>query len=201
MDIALDGEVAIGVFMPDWWGRPTQTPIRVFLLERALYVGALPLLLVAAAFILRPKAERIAVALFGLLWFAVVLSVPPFLQIVSRLPIFNSGHNTRLIILTMFCVSLLAGWGFDDLARLRRVPRRRRQALLWVGAALLVVPAIVALAWETPTLGARSAAAFESPGCSRPAGRVPNPVSPDVVRMSALIMWLTLAGGLCCSSR
>ena len=38
---------------------------------------------------------------FGFLWFAVVLGIPPFLQVVTRLPVFESGHNTRLIILTM----------------------------------------------------------------------------------------------------
>ena len=55
----------LGLFLPDYWGRPTQTPLRPFLLERALYVGALPLMLAAAALVLRPTATRVAVALFG----------------------------------------------------------------------------------------------------------------------------------------
>ena len=119
IDVSLDQKEAIGLFLPDWWGRPTQTPIRLFVIERALYIGALPLMLVAAALILRARAERIAVALFGFLWLMVVLGIPPFLQVVTRLPVFSSGHNTRLIILAIFAAALLAGWGFDDLTRLK----------------------------------------------------------------------------------
>jgi hypothetical protein len=194
VDIALNIREWIGVFLPDWWGRPTQTPIRIFVLERALYVGALPLMLVAAALVLRPRVERIAVALFGFLWFAVVLSIPPFLQIVSRLPVFNSGHNVRLIILTMFAVSLLAGWGFDDLTDGGRVTRRRRNILLGIAGALLVVPLIVGAAIQHPTLhalkeGLRIAWLFADPP-----GEFMYPIGEDAIRMSALIMWGTLAG-------
>ena len=192
--IALDGEVAIGAFLPDWWGRPTQTPIRLFVIERALYVGALPLMLVAAALILRPRAERIAFALFGALWLAVVLSVPPFLQVVSRLPVFSSGHNTRLIILTLLCASVLAGWGFDDLAELRRASRRRRQALLGVAAALLVLPLLVGVALQRPTLDALVEGFRVAWLLADPPGEFLNPIGQDVVRMSAVIMWLVLAG-------
>ena len=194
VDIALDGKVAIGMFMPDWWGRPTQAPLRIFLFERAMYVGALPLMLIAAALILRPRAERIAIALFGALWLAVVLSVPPFLQIVSRLPVFNSGHNTRLIILTMLCASLLAGWGFDDLARLREASRRRRQAVLATAAALLVLPLLVGVVLQHPSLGALADGFGVAWLFDDPPGEFLNPIGQDVVRMSALILWLTLAG-------
>jgi hypothetical protein len=194
IDIALDGKVAIGLFMPDWWGRPTQSPIRLFLFERALYVGALPLMLAAAALILRPKAERVAVALFGLLWFCVVLSVPPFLQVVSRLPIFNSGHNTRLIILTMFCLSLLAGWGFDDLARLRSGRSTRRQLVLVAAGALLVLPLLVAVVLQPPSLHALADGLRVAWLFVHPPGEFLNPIGENVVRMSAIIMWLTLAG-------
>ena len=70
----------IGLFLPDYWGRPTQTPIRPFLLERAMYVGALPLMLAAAALILRADASSAsAVAVVrrrsGSRWCS---GVPPF---------------------------------------------------------------------------------------------------------------------------
>ena len=191
VDIALDIKEAIGIFLPDWWGRPTQTPIRIFVIERALYVGALPLMLVAAALVLRPKVERVAVALFGFLWFAVVLSIPPFLQIVSRLPIFNSGHNTRLIILTMFAASLLAGWGFDDLtdARARPAPaaqpaaRHRGRAARRAADRRRGAPA--------PDARRPQGRLRRSPGCS-PTRRASScyPIGADVIRMSAIIMWL-----------
>ena len=66
--------------------------------------GALPLMLAAIALIVRPERERVAIAAFGFLWFAVAVGIPPFLQVVTRLPVFSSGHNTRLIVLTMLCL-------------------------------------------------------------------------------------------------
>jgi hypothetical protein len=194
IDIALNIREWIGVFLPDWWGRPTQTPLRIFLLERALYAGALPLMLVAAALVLRPKVERIAVALFGFLWFAVVLSIPPFLQIVSRLPIFNSGHNVRLIVLTMFAVALLAGWGFDDLTDGERVTPRRRNVLLGIAATLLVVPLLVGAALQHPTLHALKGGLKIAWLFADPPGEFMYPIGTDVIRWSAIILWGTLAG-------
>ena len=40
--------------------------------------------------------------------------IPPVFWIVSRLPVFSSGHNTRLAVLYLLCLALLAGWGLDD---------------------------------------------------------------------------------------
>ena len=57
IDRHLPTKDAIGLFLPDFWGRPTQTPIRRIMFESALYVGALPLMLAAAALILRPSGD------------------------------------------------------------------------------------------------------------------------------------------------
>ena len=59
VDLHFPAKDVLGLFLPDYWGRPTQTPIRPLLLERAIYVGALPLMLAAAALILRPTVERV----------------------------------------------------------------------------------------------------------------------------------------------
>jgi len=37
----------LGIALPDYWGTPTQTPLEFFLLARAFYAGALPLMLPA----------------------------------------------------------------------------------------------------------------------------------------------------------
>jgi hypothetical protein len=194
IDVSLDGREAIGVFLPDYWGRPTQTPIRLFLLERALYVGALPLMLAFAAVVLRPKAERVAVAAYGFLWFAVVLGIPPFLQVVTRLPVFSSGHNSRLIALTMFCLALLAGWGLDEVREAWRAPRRRRQAALGIAALLLVVPLVVVVAGREVPVGALGGGLKIAWLFADPPGEFRNPIGLDVVRMSSLLLWLTFAG-------
>jgi hypothetical protein len=194
VDVHLPLQDAIGIFLPDWWGRPTQTPLRPFLLERALYAGALPLMLAGAGLVLRPTAERISVAVFGFLWLALALGLPPLLQVITRLPVFSSGHNTRLVVITMLALALLAGWGVDDLAQSRRLaPSRRRLAVL-VAAVLLVLPLAIAIAVRASTprvLGDALRVAWllaDSPTL------VTNPDHIAVIRLAALILWLTLAG-------
>jgi hypothetical protein len=104
-------DFALGIFLPDYWGKATGTPLKLFVLDRAFYAGALPLMLAAIALIRRPSLERISVAAFGALWLAVLFGIPPFLQIVTRLPIFSSGHNSRLSVLFVLALAILAGWG------------------------------------------------------------------------------------------
>ena len=52
----------LGFFLYDYWGRATDTAISPFLFARSWYIGALPLMLAAAALALRPRAERIWIA-------------------------------------------------------------------------------------------------------------------------------------------
>jgi Bacterial membrane protein YfhO len=193
VDVHLPTQDVLGLFLTDWWGRPTQTPLRPFLLERALYVGALPLLLAAAALVLRPTVTRVAVALFGVLWLAVALGVPPFLQVVTRLPVFSSGHNTRLVVLSMLAVALLAGWGLGELLS-RGASRGRIRVVVVIAAALLLMPPAVAIA-------ATGLDAGEMPDAFRVAwlfADAPTLVTSTgheaVIRQSSLILWITLAG-------
>ena len=194
VDVHLPTRDVIGLFMPDYWGRPTQTPLRPFLLERAFYVGALPLMLAAAALVLRPRPQRVAIAVFGALCFAVVIGIPPLTQIVTRLPVFSSGHNARLVILTMFAVALLAGWGLDELTASRRAPDVRRRLVLAVAGGLLVLPLVfmvVGRRTSPDVLGDALRAAWlfaEAPL------RPENAQHAAVIRLSSLIVWSTLAG-------
>ena len=194
VDKSLPLKDAIGIFLPDFWGRPTQTPIVPIMLERAMYVGALPLMLAGTALMRRRIVERTAVALFGAGCFAVVLGIPPFLQVVSRLPVFNAGHNSRLIVFTILAVALLAGWGLDDLSASQRTSRDRRQLTLALSAALLLLPAIVVWvgspkAFEHLGGGFRIAWLFGDPP-----GSYRDPQGADVIRASALLIWLAVAG-------
>ena len=194
MDVHLPIEDVFGLFLTDWWGRPTQTPLRPFLLERALYVGALPLLLAVAALMPRPGATRIAVALFGGMWLAVALGVPPLLQVVTRLPVFSAGHNTRLVVLTMLAVALLAGWGLDDLGRRREELLRRRGVLLAVAAALVAAPVVVGVAARGVDL-AELGDAFRVAWLFADAPTlVTNPGHVAVIGQASMIVWLTVAG-------
>ena len=182
----------LGLFFPDFWGRATQTPYRALLLERALYVGALPLLLAAVALVRRPSVERVAVALFGAFWLAVALGVPPFVQVVTRLPVFNSGHNTRLVVFTMLAVALLAGWGLDELVASRGSGRQRRRVTV-AAAALVVVPALVLLAVSPNVLGVLGEGVRVGLLLGDPPGSIRDLAGLEILRAASLVLWLALA--------
>ncbi|MGH2837785.1 MAG: hypothetical protein ACRDJY_05480, partial [Thermoleophilaceae bacterium] len=173
-------------FLPDYWGRATQTllPVTGFINNRAFYAGALPLMLAAAAPVLRTTLTRVAIAGFGLGAVGVAVGVPPIHQIVNALPGFSSAHNGRLIIYYLLAVALLAAFTFDDLLDRDRPPRGR-----WV-VRIAVVVACVPLVWLAvgrpgpDDLGSAFEAAW---------GFVTPPLDSDVVRLAALIVWLTFA--------
>ena len=194
VDLHFPAKDVLGLFLPDYWGRPTQTPLRPLLLERAMYAGALPLMLAAAALILRPTVERVAVALFGAFWLAVLFGVPPFTQIVTRLPLFSSGHNTRLIVLPLFAVALLAGWGLDELRAARQAPPARLRATLAVAIGLLVIPAAGALAAGDIGLGALGDAARVAWLLADAPTTLANPDHEAVIRLSSILIWVSVAG-------
>jgi hypothetical protein len=194
IDNALPFQDAVGLFLPDFWGRPTQTPFRAILLERAVYVGALPLMLAAAALILRPTRARILAALFGGIAFAVVFGVPPFVQVVTRLPVFSAGHNSRLIVFTLLVLALLAGWGLDQLCASRRTPVPRGRIVLAVAGALLVTPVVIVAVTSPEALAAPRGGLEVAWLFADPPGRFREAIGLEVIRASSLIVWLTVAG-------
>ena len=68
----IDPTYLLGFFLYDYWGRGTETALIPFLFARSWYVGALPLMLAAAALIARPRAERLWIAGFAALLLAVI---------------------------------------------------------------------------------------------------------------------------------
>jgi hypothetical protein len=178
---------ALGVTVPFYWGKPTQTPIDFFLLARAFYGGALPLMLAGVA-LRRPTRERVATAITGAVCMMVVLGIPPAFWIVARLPVFSSGHNTRLAVLYLLCLALLAGWGLDDAVR-RGVSRR----VLAGAGVLLAFPVLYTVlrsrsSWDL--LGHALAVTF---GFDRAPG-LGDPTVGGVVRGAATLQWVVVAG-------
>jgi Bacterial membrane protein YfhO len=174
------------IFFPDQHGRPTQTPLILFLLARAFYAGALPLMLAAAALLLRPTRGRVAVAAAGAGCLAIVLGVPPLFDIVTAIPPFSSGHNTRLIVVYLLALAMLAGWGFDDLLAGRAEGRRR--AVLVTAAAIFTLPIVYAVVRGTTSLAALGDALRVAWGFVDPPG---DPATaPAIVRGSALFIWV-----------
>jgi hypothetical protein len=181
---------ALGVMVPFYWGKPTQTPIDFFLLARAFYGGALPLMLAVVA-LRTPTRERVSTAIVGAVCMCVVLGIPPVFWVVSRLPVFSSGHNTRLAVLYLLCLALLAGWGLDDLVR-RGVSRR----VVAIAGAVAVAPVLYTIvrsrsSWDL--VGDSLAVVF---GFDRAPG-LADPTVGGVVRGAATLQWVVVAGAAC----
>jgi hypothetical protein len=141
--------------------------------------------------VLRRSLERIAVAVFGIFSITIVLGVQPIFGIVTSLPGFHTSQNSRMAILFLLCVALLAGWGLDDLSQPLPTLRRRRM-LLGAGGTLLCLPLVwVALRGESlGRLGHAFKIAWEF---VKPGGTALHSASPTI-RLAALLGWVVLAG-------
>jgi hypothetical protein len=193
----------LGILLPDYWGRPTQTELSGFLVQRAFYAGTLTLLLVVCALALRRDAERIFFAALGLLALAVVVGLQPFTSLIRLIPGYSVTYNTRLVIFYLLAVALLAGYGLDDLtgSRLFAASRRLRPRLTAVWAAIVIFPLLVISVRGELVARLIGRALDVAWGFARmPAASSPD--GPDVIRMASLIVWLTFAGsGPACSPR
>jgi membrane protein YfhO len=199
-DLHTPGRFLLGLFLHDFWGRPTRISTLLFgpfLHTRAYYVGALTLMLVAAALIFRRDLLRIGLAAMGLLCLLIAVGLPPLPDLLGVLPGFKVTNNTRLVVVFVLCAALLAGWGLNDLSGRLEVPRAR-----WVPAAglvLLVIPLIwIVIAGDRPWASVlwdsfKSAWLFQYPDLHVRS-------LPELQRLgaeiqaSALLEWLVLAG-------
>ena len=64
--------------------------------------------------------ERIAIAAAGAVALPMVVGVQPLFGIAHHAAGLRQAHNTRLAIVTLLGIALLAGWGLDDLAAAAR---------------------------------------------------------------------------------
>jgi hypothetical protein len=187
------------LLLHDYWGRPTQTAIEPFMSNRGFYAGGLTLMLAACALLLRPTAIRVAVAGFGVLSLLVVVGADPVFAAVNELPGFRTAHNGRMVIFSLLALALLAGWGLDDLSGGRPATRLRRGLALGAAAAIFCLPLAWMLVAGTLSLAKLGPALEVAWGFSDPplppAGADPVLTgAAPIVRMSALLQWLPLAG-------
>jgi Bacterial membrane protein YfhO len=131
----------LSTLLTDYWGRTTQAPRTGFTPDHAFYLGALPLFLALVALVLRPTAGRIATAGAAAVAAMIVTGTPGFvLDLVTELPGFAQAHNTRLTVIFLLALALLAGWGAHDL--LGSPDRRRLRIALAVAGALALAPIV-----------------------------------------------------------
>ena len=136
-----------------------------FEIETAFYAGALPLMLAFAA-LLRPRVERVAVAVVGAASLLVVLGIQPLFALAGRTPGLDQTYLSRLTIIYLLCLALLAGWGLDDLVRRR--PSRRVAVSIGAVAVVLALLPLVVVAGTRATSCATSTRPSTSPGSSPP---------------------------------
>ena len=181
----------LALALPDYWGRPTQLESEPFIVTRAFYAGALPLML-AAVTLLRPTKEKVAIAATGAVALLVVLGVQPFFGIANHLPGFSQAHNTRLAIITLLCIALLAGWGLDGVPRSRCADRAwwsssssRRCSRAWRGRAPIPLGDALKTAWgfvDADRHGRAAAGVDPDLDPVRGGGRGADPVAAAVLR-------------------
>ena len=162
-----------------------------FIIETAFYAGALPLVLAFVA-LLRAQVMRVVLALFATLCILVVLGIQPFFGIAGRLPGLDLTYLSRLTILYLLCIAILAGWGLDDLVR-RRPQGGRAVAVTAIATGILVLPVIVVFATGQSSLHFLGRAADIAWGFAQPPPAGAAHLDP-IVRLAALLVWLTVAG-------
>jgi hypothetical protein len=165
---------------------------------RGWYAGGLTLILASAALILRPTATRVAVALYGIFAASMVVGTgPAFHLLTDYAPGFNTAHNQRMLIYVLFGMALLAGWGLDELTR-EGIAGRRRQFVLGVATLIFLVPFVWMIGAGTLTGDGLKKALEVAWGFADPPSVDPfdthDTAVGNVVRMSALLQWIPLAG-------
>jgi len=182
-----------GLFLHDYWGRATQqSNVTPFMQLRGWYAGAVTLMLAPAALLIRPTLTRIAVALFAGFCVIMVVGIPPIFDIVEQLPGFSTTHSQPMIAYFVLCLGLLAGWGLDELSRRGSVPREK--AVLAVAVGVFLVPVAWMLAAGSLTRQDLGEALEVAWGFADPTPNPDGTVVAHVVQMSALLIWLPIAG-------
>ncbi len=207
VDIKLPSSWLPTIALPEYLGTPTdatggsvQLGAAGLFIARAWYAGALPLMLALAAALpaLRRRRARGGAArtgdrrfLFGIVvvCVAVAFGLPGLFDAVGQVPVLGQTNNTRLIVVYLFALALLAGYGLDDL----RGPASRnvRRVALAVALVTFAVPVVYVLAtWPPP--GTLLKGAKLALGLVDPSAEI------DVVHSRALFWW-GLFGVLSCA--
>jgi hypothetical protein len=188
--------------MPEYFGTPLDASggsvtlgTAGLFIARALYAGALPLMLALVALIpalglrgrgaVRALADRRffgAVAVFCL---AIAFGLPGLFDLVRSVPVLGQNNNTRLIVVYLIALAALAGFGVDDLRELAGLRRGWTLALV---AAVVLLPAVV-VGLTLPPLSA------VWDGVKLALGQGSATDDFDVLHVRALFWWL-LFGGL-----
>jgi hypothetical protein len=171
-------------FLPELWGRSDKLnfPAPDIFAGRPLYLGAFPLMLGAAGFVVRPARMQLAFA--GMFAGSLLIAVDtPVAHVLRLLPVLSGMAVRHFLFLAMFAAAMLGAWGLDTLLRAPLAVLRR----MTIAAAVV---AILPLAWlltHTGVLSEWRAALGQLPVLGR------NPPSADAAALASVMRWTILA--------
>jgi hypothetical protein len=105
-------------FSPDFFGNPVTHDLTIGYIESSGYIGIVSLILIVHA--LLSKKRNTLVTFFS---FAALTSVALCLKGIGNsiqilhIPIISSGSGDRIIVIALFCGSILSGFGIDQLQK------------------------------------------------------------------------------------
>ena len=179
------------VLFPEWWGRPSEGvsarigPVSIPYRERTFYVGAAAAVLALVALLSRGGWRRKApFALLGFLGAAVALRLPGLHDVVIRLPGFDRIQNSRIYVLLLLALAVLAGFGLQAV-----LDARGRLGRAWLAFAAALLAGVVALVAIDPHGGAWATALGHALQRSRTSDA-------DVLSLASVQWWLLLAAAL-----
>jgi hypothetical protein len=192
------------IVFPEYFGSPGERGGEGLFVARALYAGALPLMLALVALVpvgarLQDRwnrvrtpedptsGQRLFFAAVAVVALAISFGLPGLFDLVKALPILGQANNTRMAVLYLFAVALLAGFGVDDL-RAGRATAGRRRTLLGVAAGLAVLPLLAVALRDMPPPGAVARGVAAALGLRSANGDI------DVIHARALVWWVVFAG-------
>ena len=175
-------------FFPEAWGRPDKIgfegPAGTSYAYRAMYIGAVPLVLALAGMVARRSGLQLFFAATAAVCGLLLLNVPVVPEVIGKLPVFSLVNEWHFIFLAIFCGSMLAGIGLDILLR---GDRRERRRLALAAAAVALAP----VAWLVTKPGALGQWR-DLPGNFPVLGESVG--SPELARLVAGSHWIVFAG-------
>lgn len=173
---------ALSLIAPGWWGDPRGESFGgpSNFAERTMYLGGAPLALGLLGLLLRLSAERIFLLLCAVAAFVVAAEVSVVTGLLRDLPGAETLNLNRSIVVSVFCLALLGGFGLDAVVGGGR--RVRWIACTVAGLALIPFAGWVAAGTAASAVGDSVAVAM----------RFEVPATEGTAQLGAALRWMVV---------
>lgn len=131
----------INLFAPDFFGNPvTRNDWFGYYAEWASFVGIIPLILAIYGLIIRKNKTIIFFGIMTLITFALAVDSPlqAFISLL-KIPVISTSSASRIIFLCSFSISILAGFGLDNLLEILNKQKKRNLFIPFFVFGLIIV--------------------------------------------------------------